>query len=157
MLHPQSQEELNTDIQAEESQSGRFFDILKKESPLVMQLITGAVEKDDRTTPTSAAGETPQKTALAASNARDAEYQSFFKSKTIHLAIGNQAILSIIDAPYLSSKIIVRDLVGKHGWLITEHRVLDYNFLENIDYNDKAAMYKNVLNFEGRYQIEIHD
>eukprot|EP00831_Metopus_contortus_P048550 TRINITY_DN39674_c0_g1_i2.p3 TRINITY_DN39674_c0_g1~~TRINITY_DN39674_c0_g1_i2.p3 ORF type:complete len:127 (-),score=29.73 TRINITY_DN39674_c0_g1_i2:56-436(-) len=56
--------------------------------------------------------------------------------------------------PYLSSRIIIRDLIGKHAWLITEHRVLDYNCIDTIDYNDQAAVYKNLLNLKGDQKLK---
>jgi len=70
-------------------------------------------------------------------------------SKSIHLAYEDNTIINIIGSSYLSSKIIIRDIAGKHGWLITEHRVLDYNCLNTIDYNDKAIIYRNVLEIKG--------
>ena len=77
------------------------------------------------------------------------EESKLWGSKSIHLAYEDNTIISIIGSSYLSSKIIIRDIAGKHGWLITEHRVLDYNCLNTIDYNDKAIIYRNVLEIKG--------
>lgn len=80
---------------------------------------------------------------------KDPDYIALWKIKTCHLAIGTECILSIIHSPYLTSKIIVRDLTGNHSWMITEHRALKYNFLEKLDYNDKSAILKNIFNLKG--------
>ena len=72
-----------------------------------------------------------------------------WNSGTIHLGLKNPrddfSIITIIKSPYLTTKIIIRDITGKHSWLIKEHRVLEYNFIDTIDYNDKVAVYKNAI------------
>eukprot|EP00831_Metopus_contortus_P074955 TRINITY_DN68545_c0_g1_i1.p1 TRINITY_DN68545_c0_g1~~TRINITY_DN68545_c0_g1_i1.p1 ORF type:complete len:169 (-),score=50.92 TRINITY_DN68545_c0_g1_i1:89-595(-) len=37
---------------------------------------------------------------------------------------------------------------------VTEHRVLDYNCIDTIDYNDKAVMFKNLLNLKGDQKLK---
>jgi hypothetical protein len=69
--------------------------------------------------------------------------------KTIYFGYGNDTIISISQAPYSMSKVIIRNLTGLHGWLLTKHKVLDYDCLRTIDYNDKLAVYKNVLAIKG--------
>eukprot|EP00831_Metopus_contortus_P072044 TRINITY_DN65792_c0_g1_i1.p1 TRINITY_DN65792_c0_g1~~TRINITY_DN65792_c0_g1_i1.p1 ORF type:complete len:168 (+),score=42.99 TRINITY_DN65792_c0_g1_i1:89-592(+) len=124
-----------------------FYEMLKKASPMVMQYLTGSTDPIE-----IKKSESPSKSTTT--NPRDAEYHAAWKAKTIHFAFGNEAIISIIQSPYLSSRIIIRDLIGKHGWLITEHRVLDYNCIDTIDYNDKAAVYKNLLNLKGDQKLK---
>lgn len=145
--HVSSHEDLEAMI-AEESSSGRFYEMLKKASPMVAQYITGTPETTEKSKTPDSAKHVPT------SSIKDAEYHAMWKAKTTHFAYGTEAIISIIQSPYLTSRIIVRDLTGKHGWLITEHRVLDYNCIDTIDYNDKAAVFKNVLNLKGDQKLK---
>lgn len=92
--------------------------------------------------------------SLGSSSVKDVEFPHKRKTKAIHLACGSETIITLIPAPYLLSKIIVRNYSGKHAWLVTEHRVLDYNCLNYVDYNDKAAVYKNMLNLKGEQNIK---
>ncbi len=148
-----SHEDLESHSHKEESGSARLYEMLKVGSPMVAQYITGAPEKDERLKTTE---KLPPQGSLSASASalKEAEYHSLWKAKTVHLGYGKEAVISIIQSPYLTSRIIVRDLTGKHAWLITEHRVLDYNCVDTIDYNDKAAVYKNVLNLKGDQKLK---
>jgi len=71
--------------------------------------------------------------------------------KFIHLGYKNEAIITFVQARYLSSRIIVRDLTGRHAWLITEHRVIDG--AENLEYDDNKAVYKNIISLKGSRRV----
>ncbi len=150
-----SREELESNGKhSEDSGSARLYEMLKKASPMVTQYLTSSTtfsnppEKDEKM---KLAGEAANMTL---GELREAEDYAKWKANVIHLGVGTEAIISVIQSPYLSSRIIVRDLTGKHAWLITEHRVLDYNCMDTIDYNDKAAMYKNAVNLKGDVKLK---
>jgi len=75
------------------------------------------------------------------------ELDNFWSNNTISLGLGKHTIITIIRSPYLSSKIIIRNLTGVHAWLLKEHRVLEYNCLNSLDYDDRTSLYKNILMF----------
>ena len=141
-----SLEDFEAGKHSEESGSARLYEMLKKSSPMVTQYL-GGQDKEDKLKHVEAANMTP-------GEIKEVEDYTLWKAKTVHLAYGSEAIISLIHSPYLTSRIIVRDLTGKHAWLITEHRVLDYNCIDTIDYNDKAAVYKNVLNLRGDKKLK---
>ena len=87
--------------------------------------------------------ETPQSTDKPKSTSEDD------KSRAIYLCYGIDTIISIIQAPYLMSKVIIRNATGVHSWLLTRHKVLDKNCLATLDYNDKEAVYNNLLLLKG--------
>ncbi len=137
-----------------ESGSAELYEMLKVGSPMVLSSLAGAedlsasvgrgAEDRARTNRVLAQGLSQSTAALM-----ETEYHNVWKAKTVHLGFGNEAIVSIVRAPYAESRIIVRDLTGKHAWIVTEHRAVDFGCLDTIDYNDKAAVYKNVLNLKG--------
>ena len=75
-------------------------------------------------------------------------------SKVIYIKYGESTIISIIPSTYLTGKIIIRDLLGKHAWLISQHRVLDYNTLKTINHNDKSAIKNNQLKLSNKLTAE---
>jgi len=144
-------EEIENGKLSNDSGSGRLYEMLKKSSPLVMQYITGStslLEKEEKMKRVETVGN------MTAGEIKEVEEFALWKSKTVHLGLGTEAIVSIIQSPHLTSRIMIRDLTGRHAWLITEHRVLDYNCLDSIDYNDKAAVCKNVLNTKGDKKLK---
>lgn len=92
---------------------------------------------------------TATKRSSHSTNSRELE-----SSKSVHLAYKEDAIISVVESPYLSSRIIVRDVTGRHAWLVTQHRALEYDCLENTDYNDAASVYKNALEIKGDQKLK---
>jgi len=76
------------------------------------------------------------------------------RCKVIYFGYGNDTIISILEAPYSMSKIIIRNLTGIHSWLLTKHKVLAHNCLTTIDYNDKVAVYKNLFAIKGSSMLK---
>lgn len=76
------------------------------------------------------------------------------KDKIIYLSYGTHTIISITQAPQFASKIVVRNLTGTHGWVLTRHRVLEHNCLESFGCSDRAAVYGSVLAFRGACELE---
>ena len=72
----------------------------------------------------------------------------------IYIKYGKSTIISIIPSTYLTGKIIIRDLLGKHAWLISQHRVLDYNTLKTINHNDKSAIKNYQLKLSNKLTAE---
>ena len=71
------------------------------------------------------------------------------KSQYVYFCYGNEVIITVVESPYLTTKVVVRDITGKHAWIITEHRAMDCNGIDMIDLNDKAVVYKNILDNKG--------
>jgi hypothetical protein len=125
----------------EDTDNSKVYETLKGDNPEVMEYFHSTNSED---TPKTAINSSTDYTTL-----NENEERKLWNAKSVHLAFNNTTIISIVESPYLSSRIIVRDMTGKHAWLMTEHRVLDYNCLNTIDYNDKAAVYRNALEIKG--------
>ena len=85
---------------------------------------------------------------------KEREEAQFLKHRAINLAYEQNTIITLIRAPNLSSKVIIRNLTGIHGWLLTEHQVLDTNFLKTILYTDKPFVYRNALTLKGNSKLK---
>ena len=104
----------------EEGSAKEFYEAVKKFVPTLDQCINTLMEKRKKS---------------------DSISES--KNNIIYFGYKNEAILSIVKSSYLSSKIIIRDITGKHAWNIMEHRVIrDLNMSES---NDIIASYINML------------
>ena len=76
------------------------------------------------------------------------EDYNVLKDKVVYFGYGKNAIISLIQSPYLSTKLIIRDITGRHAWIINQHRVIDADNLEGIQLNDSMAVRNNALKLQ---------
>ena len=124
-------------MEKSDSFSSKFYERLKKLGNYVVKNILNKECED-----LSKSGEFP--TALSKSS--DKQLLGNLRERTVYLRYKDESIISIMESPHLSARIIIRDLTGKHGWVITEHRVLNFDPMTHLDYNDKVSVMKNIFN-----------
>lgn len=130
-------------LEAEESLDGvsgssEMSEMIKRsEDAMKSYLLSGTAIK----------GKSPTK--LMQVDMKEAEEYLFLKNRVINLSYGQNTIITIMRSPYLSSKIIVRNLTGIHAWLLNEHQVLGNDFLKTMEYSDRIKVYLNALLLKG--------
>jgi len=75
------------------------------------------------------------------------ELQNKSEESAVYIGYNDDAIISIIKGPYLKNRITIRDLTGRHSWLISQYRALK----DVQGYNDEEVVDSNALGLSSGY------
>ena len=114
---------------------------IKKIAPILYEYLEPAIEL------------TKGKTSID-KNFEKLDFNVNWKEKKIYFCYNNEDINTLIESEYLTTKIIIRNFIGRYAWLITKHRVIDCNCLNSMKNNDKEAMWNNMIILKGDKNIK---
>jgi hypothetical protein len=81
-------------------------------------------------------------------NAYEGSELSLNDQSAVYMAYNDNAIISIAKASYLKSRITVRDITGRHSWLISQHRALKGG---DVKETDEEVVSSNALDLGADY------
>ena len=88
---------------------------------------------------------------------KDLDESRSWKENNIYIGDGDHSIITIIEAPCSSNKIIIRDITGKYMWFLSQQRILDFKNLRDIKFNGEEILRKSYIGFKENVHTKSDD